>query len=208
MTPYYQDDFCTLYCGDSRRVMTDLRDPDLIVTDPPYGLGDKWVGGGGSAGTSWKFNPKEAASWDATTVDFVNNFHATPSIIWGGNYYTLPPSRGWLIWDKKQNDSFTTGQAEMAWTNFDIPVRIFRFAQCEQASEGPKFHPTQKPIALMTWCFKWCPPGSVLDPFCGSGTTLVAAKLIGRKSVGIEIDEDYCAIAKQRLMNTPPTMFP
>ena len=87
----------------------------------------------------------------------------------------------------------------MAWTNLDRPTRVFRFAQCEQANEGPKSHPTQKPLNLMLWCLKWVTAQTILDPFMGSGTTLVAAKNIGRKAIGIEIEERYCEIAAQRL---------
>jgi site-specific DNA-methyltransferase (adenine-specific) len=119
--------------------------------------------------------------------------------VWGGNYYKLEPSRCWLLWDKKQNDSWTTGQAEMAWTNLDRPVRVFRFAQCEQASEGPKFHPTQKPLALMAWCLKWVSAPTVLDPFMGSGSTGVACAMHRRGFVGIERERKYFDIACERI---------
>ena len=120
-------------------------------------------------------------------------------IVWGGNYYPMPPSRCWLLWDKKQNDEWTTGQAEMAWTNLDRPVRVFRFAQCEQASEGPKYHPTQKPLALMAWCLKWALGRVVLDPFMGSGTTGVACQQMGRSFIGIEREPKYFDIACRRI---------
>ena len=87
----------------------------------------------------------------------------------------------------------------MAWTNLDRPVRVFRFAQCEQASEGPKFHPTQKPLALMAWCLKWIKAPTVLDPFMGSGTTGVACQKLGRKFIGIEIEPKYFDIACKRI---------
>jgi len=120
-------------------------------------------------------------------------------VVWGGNYYALPPSRGWLVWDKKQNDQWTTGQAELAWTNIDKPVRVFRFAQCEQANEGAKEHPTQKPLALMTWCLKWVPDGVVMDPYMGSGTTGVACVQQRRPFLGIEIEPRYFDIACRRI---------
>ena len=190
----------TLYLGDCREILPTLPRADSIITDPPYGLGDKWQGGGGSKRTSWKFDPREAKAWDSGIVEGVSQLTtlAENVIIWGGNYYALPLSRCWLIWDKKQNDNWTTGQAEMAWTNLDRPVRVFRFAQCEQASEGEKYHPTQKPLALMLWCLKWA-PGSVIDPFMGSGTTGVACMDLGRRFYGIEIEPRYFDIACRRI---------
>lgn len=190
----------TLYLGDCRDILPTLGKVDAVVTDPPYGLGDKWQGGGGGK-SSWAFDPSEAKAWDGQTVDGVLGLTdlAETVIIWGGNYYALPPMRCWLIWDKKQNDEWTTGQAELAWTNIDKPIRTFRFAQCEQASEGPKLHPTQKPLALMKWCFKWFEGQVALDPFMGSGTTGVAAVQMQRQFIGIERDERYFDIACKRI---------
>jgi DNA modification methylase len=134
----------TLYLGDCLEILPTLGKVDAILTDPPYGLGDKWQGGGGSRRSSWRFDPSEAMAWDGSTVPGVESLPslAPEVVIWGGNYYCLPTARGWLIWDKKQNDEWTTGQAELAWSNLDRPVRVFRLAQCEQANEGPKYHPT------------------------------------------------------------------
>lgn len=190
-----------IFLGDCAAVMPLLGEFDSIVTDPPYGLGDKWCGGGGSKKSSWKFDPSEAKDWDGVTVDIVNTFPglAKEVIIWGGNYYPLPPSRCWLLWDKKQNDNWTTGQAEMAWSNLNRPVRVFRLAQCEQANEGAKLHPTQKPLSLMSWCMKWVSGAIILDPFMGSGTTGVAAIQAGRQFIGIERDERYFDIACRRI---------
>jgi DNA modification methylase len=201
-TPFYQDASCTIYNGDCRDILPLIPRFDLLLTDPPYGLGDKWNGGGGGEKSSWSFNPGEAKQWDMETSDAVPAAIkvAEHAIIWGGNYYHLPPSRCWLLWDKKQPDTWTTGQAEMAWTTIDRPVRVFRLAQCEAHGQmGHKCHPTQKPLSLMQWCLKWVDAQTILDPFMGSGTTLVAAKLEGRKAVGIEISEKYCEIAANRL---------
>jgi DNA modification methylase len=191
----------TLYLGDCRDILPGLGKVDAVITDPPYGLGDKWQGGGGSERTSWKFDPSEARAWDGATVDAVLDLVslAPEVVVWGGNYYALPPSRCWLLWDKKQNDQWTTGQAEMAWTNLDRPVRVFRFAQCEQASEGEKYHPTQKPLALMAWCLKWVKGETILDPFMGSGTTGVACANLGRSFIGIEREPKYFDIACRRI---------
>jgi site-specific DNA-methyltransferase (adenine-specific) len=191
----------TLYLGDCREILPTLPKVDAVITDPPYGLGDKWQGGGGGGNTSWAFDPSEARTWDRSTADGVLDLiNAAPQVvIWGGNYYALPPMRCWLIWDKKQSDTFTTGQAELAWTNLDRPIRTFRFAQCEQASEGKKYHPTQKPLALMVWCLKWVTGESVLDPYMGSGTTGVACLPAGRSFIGIEREPKYFDIACRRI---------
>jgi DNA modification methylase len=190
-----------LWHGDCREILPTLGKVDAIVTDPPYGLGKLWQGGGGTKNSSWRFDPAEAHSWDGETNPLVLGLPnlVGETIIWGGNYYPLPPSRCWLVWDKKQNDSWTTGQCELAWTSLNKPIRAFRFAQCEQANEGPKEHPTQKPLALMEWCFKWVSGQTILDPFMGSGTTGVACANLGRKFVGIEIEERYFQIACERI---------
>lgn len=202
-----------LYHGDCLSILPHLSGVDAVVTDPPYGLGDKWQGGGGSSRSSWNFNPSEAMSWDGAIVDAVNDLphFATEIIIWGGNYYPLPPARCWFVWDKKVGDNFTTGQCELAWTNLDRPIRAFRFAQCEQANEGPKYHPTQKPFALMAWCLKWIGGQTILDPFMGSGTTGVACVRLGRKFVGIEKERKYFDIAVKRItdeLNRAPLFEP
>ena len=191
----------TLYLGDCLEILPTLPKVDAVITDPPYGLGERWNGGGGSKRSSWKFDPAEVKKWDANTSAGVVELaaYAPEVVIWGGNYYGLPPSRCWLIWDKKQNDQWTTGQAEMAWTNLSRPVRVFRFAQCEQASEGEKFHPTQKPLALMAWCLKWVSGRLILDPFMGSGTTGVACAMSGRSFIGIEREPKYFDIACRRI---------
>ena len=204
MKPYYQDEWVTIYHGDCREILPQLDvKVDLVLTDPPYGLGKLWQGGGGTSKSSWKYNPKEAQSWDIP-VDLVIELPNICSevVIWGGNNYLLPTTRCWLIWDKLQPDTWTTGQAELAWTSFDRPIRVFRMAMSQRVhsiGRGMQCHPTQKPLELMSWCFKWSQTtGLVLDPFMGSGTTLIAAKKLNRKSIGIEIEEKYCEIAAKR----------
>lgn len=128
---------------------------------------------------------------------------AERSIIWGGNYFAaiLPPSSKWLVWDKCQTmPSFS--DAELAWTNFDgTSTKMFRWnGSGLMAVEQNRQHPTQKPLALMKWCLSLFPDAkTVLDPFLGSGTTLVAAKAMGLTGVGIEQHEPYCEIAAKRL---------
>lgn len=202
--PYYSRDGITIYCGDCREILPFLGDFDAIVTDPPYGIADKWKGGAGGK-SSWRIPAKTTHGWDGSPSDRLADAlpHGREAIVWGGNYYALPPSRCWLIWDKKQNDKWTTGQAEMAWTNLDKTTRVFRMAQCEAHEPeqmcGKKVHPSQKPLDLMRWCLRWTDARTILDPFMGSGTTLVAAKLDGRQAVGIEVNEAYCEAAANRL---------
>ena len=193
---------CTLILGDCLAVLPTLGKVDAVVTDPPYGLGDKWQGGGGSKRSTWNFNPAEAASWDGDiSASLIPSIAvAGEAIVWGGNYYALPPSRGWLVWDKGQPDTWTTGQCELAWTNIDRPIRAFRMPQCVAHDEmRPKMHPTQKPLSLMQWCLKWTDGQSIFDPFMGSGTTGVACVNLGRKFIGIEIEPKYFDIACRRI---------
>jgi DNA modification methylase len=190
----------TLYLGDCRDVLPMLDKVDAVVTDPPYGLGALWGVGGDGA---WPLRDRDMkdGAWDmATCEDALRQAMALvpASIVWGGNYYELPPSRAWLLWDKMQEHS--TAHAEMAWTNLDFPVRIFRYARAQLASEG-KEHPTQKPLPLIKWCIEKLPASfrTILDPFMGSGTTGVAAVKLGRRFIGIEIEPKYFDIACRRI---------
>jgi DNA modification methylase len=188
--PYYQDDAVTIYHGDCREILP-LVTADVVVTDPPYGLGKRMSGG--TWGTAEKY--AEMWRWDvAPALELLLRLIAIgDSIIWGGHYFGLPPSRCWLIWDKR-NAVPTTADCEMAWTNLDRPTK--RFSAPVGVHEFG--HPTQKPIALMRWSLSFVPTGVILDPFMGSGTTLRAAKDLNRRAIGIEIEERYCEIAAKR----------
>ena len=124
---------------------------------------------------------------------------AERAIIWGGNYYDLKPSRGYLVWDKMQT-GFSLADSELAWCSWPATPKTFRFARAQLASEG-KVHPTQKPLGLMRFCIAVAGDKvvTVLDPFAGSGSTLVAARNLGRKAIGVELEERYCEIAANRL---------
>ena len=192
---------CTLYLGDCLEIMPTLGKVDAVVTDPPYGIGSKWdkAGGFGSCGGKlWDGR----AGWDAQTnpqaiIDALAKADGR-AIVWGGNYYDLPPSRGYLVWDKMQ-DGFSLADSELAWVSDPITPKTFRFARAQLASEG-KIHPTQKPLTLMEWCLGFLPNAqTILDPFAGSGTTLVACAKLGRKGIGIELDESYFDIACRRV---------
>lgn len=196
MTPYYADDHVTLYHARWEDVPPDLLRADVLVTDPPYGLGSLMGGGGDAKWPLWDPSP-EGLAWDGSAPDItalVAPFGQ--AIVWGGNYFTLPPARGWLVWDKIVRE-FSTGHAELAWTNLPQPVKAYSYAHGQLANEG-KEHPTQKPQPLMRWCIGMT-TGTILDPYAGSGTTLVAAKSLGRKAIGVECVERYCEVAANRL---------
>ena len=191
----------TLYLGDCRDILPILGKVGAVVTDPPYGLGDKWQGGNAASKGGWKLSDGGAnMAWDAVAPDFIPSLLAIAphAIIWGGNYFGLPPARGWMLWDKIVRE-FSSGHAEMAWTNLDQPVRSFNYAHAQLASEG-KEHPTQKPLPLMKWCLGFLPDAqTILDPFMGSGTTGVAAVQMGRDFIGIEREPKYFDIARKRI---------
>ena len=183
----------TLYLGDCRELLPTLK-ADAVVTDPPYGLGDKMSGG------TWGAAEKYAhlRQWDSTDCgDAVASIVALdlPSIVWGGNYFAMPPSRCWLSWSKI-NAVETMASMELAWTNFDRPSKEWR----GRVGVHGTGHPTQKPIALMEWCIGFLPDSNtIIDPYLGSGTTGVAAVKLGRRFIGVEIDPDYFAIAVRRI---------
>ena len=127
-------------------------------------------------------------------------------IIWGGNYYAdwLPASSCWLVWDKDNSGDFA--DCELAWTSFPSAVRIFKWRwngmlQGDMKNKEERVHPTQKPLPLMKWCIEKYGKDFdvILDPFGGSMTTLVAAKLLGKRAIGIEFDENYCRLGADRL---------
>lgn len=199
-TPYYQDDAVTLYHGDCREIVPLLGRFDLLLTDPPYGIGaGTMTMGRGSRNDTGKHT---RMTWDeqaaeSSIIDIARSL-ARAQIIWGGNYFHLPPSRRWLIWDKQDpNSDFAS--AELAWTNMDAVVKTFSKSR-KAASLNAGHHPTQKPIELMRWCIELAGPvQTILDPFAGSGTTGRAAKDMGRKCTLIEREERYCEIAARRM---------
>ena len=189
----------TLYLADCRDVLPTLPKVDAVITDPPYGLGDKLSTTAG-VGQWGKLHQEGGHEWDQSVPDNIAQVVAAgvDAIVWGGNYFDLPPRRGWLLWDKIVRE-FSSGHAEMAWTTIDQPVRAFNYAHARLASEG-KSHPTQKPLPLMEWCVSFLPKAkTVLDPFMGSGTTGVACMNLGRQFIGIEREAKYFDIACRRI---------
>ena len=189
---------CRLIQGDCLEVMKELGPVDAVVTDPPYGIARDHLKASASGGWSKLYSTQ--IEWDDAAPQIAAEMAIAKSknqIIWGGNYFALKPKRGWLIWDKMQNHS--SGHAELAWTTCDIPIRNFSYSRAQLSSEI-KQHPTQKPVALMEWCLGFVPDAqTILDPFMGSGTTLVACAKMGRKGIGIELDPDYFDIAVKRV---------
>jgi hypothetical protein len=174
--------------------------------DPPYGIGDRWGRETNGKNGSSRLRSSEEAEWDSAPVPeetMAAALHAgRHHIVWGGNYYSLPAARGWLVWDKVQR--FSGADAELAYTNLDIPVRIYRLSRIDahQNLERGKEHPTQKPIVLMEWCLSFIPDAkTILDPFMGSGTTGVACMRLGRQFIGIEREARYFEMACQRIEN-------
>lgn len=201
----------TLYLGDCSTLLPLLGAVDAVVTDPPYGILN--LDGAGSTSAVRK-SPRQQGSgtlknrilntsdvqWDiAPTQEMLDQLRGMSDvqIIWGGNYFPLPPARAILAWDKEQPwPNFS--QVELAWTSLNRPAALFRVS----ATRGTpnKQHPTQKPVSLMTWCCEFLPERvTILDPYMGSGTTGVAAIETGRKFIGIERDPAYFEIACRRI---------
>ena len=133
---------------------------------------------------------------------------SVPSIVWGGNYFDLPPTRAPLVWDKN-NAGRDFADFEMAWTNLDMVAR--RIVYRPMNMDGGKLHPTQKPIEVMHWCISHLPSDCrlILDPFMGSGTTGVACAKVGKHFIGVEREPKYFDIACKRIQAAldAPDMF-
>lgn len=210
----------TVIQGDCLEVMKTFADKsfDLVLTDPPYG-----IKAGGILTAHYKEMHKTHAAkrrdygtdvWDDETpskeyFDEIQRI-SKKQVIFGGQYFTdkLPPRGKWIVWDKKLEDKYSVGFAdcELAWTSERGASRIVRhlfhgMIQQDMKNKDERYHPTQKPIEVMRWLVeKFSNEGdTILDPFMGSGTTLVAAKYLNRNATGIEISEKYCEIARNRL---------
>jgi DNA modification methylase len=206
LKPYYGPHAGITIChGDCREILPTLPKCDLLLTDPPYGIEqDRGMGNGGVRLASVA---RYEGGWDRIrpSAELLSMCvsSATDSVIWGGNYFAdkLPPSSRWLVWDKEQTMP-SYSDAELAWTSMKgTSTKMFR--QCAagmMATEKDRWHPTQKPLALMKWCLSLFPDAkTVIDPFAGSGTTGVACKAMGLTCTMIEREEKYCEIAAKRL---------
>lgn len=212
MTEPVQIGNATLYLGDCLTILPTLGKVDAVVTDPPYGIkAHGGVGGNNKA----KVRKYDGPAWDDGTADaaveLVRNL-VDYAIIFGGNYYRLPPSPCWLIWDKHGTGNFAS--CELAWTSLNKPVQKIDhmwMGYWRKGNEPRGFHPTQKPVGVMKWCIEHLPADCdiILDPFMGSGTTGVACVKLGRKFIGIELEPKYFDIACERIQKAydQPDLF-
>jgi len=208
-TPYYDDGRgIQIFLGDCREYLPHLPKVDLVLTDPPYGIGEA-NGKNKTRGLLAQATDYGVSDWDNKPVDddvmLLTLGAGDRLIVWGGNYYShlLKGGPGWLVWDKQINGDFA--DCELAWTNLPQAIRLKQLMWNGMLREGKeaRYHPTAKPLKLMMWAIsqadKHGENGTILDPFMGSGTTLRAAKDLGRKCIGIELEEKYAEIAARRL---------
>jgi DNA modification methylase len=217
----------TLYLGDARDLLPSLGRFDALVTDPPYGIGEA-AGKAKTRTSGFTSKLKNAQNyrrdygdddWDnepipADLLDAARSA-ARVNVIFGGNYYDLPPSSCWLVWDKLNGDT-DFADCELAWTNMEKAVRRIQYlwnGALRQNKEIRGDHPTQKPVGVMRWAIGLIPPPAqtILDPFMGSGTTGVAAAEMGRHFSGIERKQPYFDAACRRVAKAvaeyKPDMF-
>jgi DNA modification methylase len=206
MKPTWEREWIQLFHGDCRDVLPSLSGVDAVVTDPPYGIGEA-AGKNKSRGNLAVAKDYGCDSWDDKPMcgDVLAEVLrvATWQIIFGGNYYDLPPTSCWLVWDKL-NGTNDFADCELAWTNLKKAVRRIQFrwnGMIRDGYDGERVHPTQKPVDVMQWCLSHLPANSdvILDPFMGSGTTGVACIRTGRKFIGIEKEKKYFDIAVKRI---------
>jgi site-specific DNA-methyltransferase (adenine-specific)/modification methylase len=194
----------TLYLGDCLEVLPTLPKVDAVITDPPYGINEnsKKVASRGKLAA-----PKDYGDFDwdkSPPPDALIELIRTKGqyqAFFGGNYFTLPPTSCWLVWDKLNGDN-DFADCELAWTNWPKAVRRLQWRWNGMIRQGneERYHPTQKPLEVMKWVIELCPKSeTILDPFMGSGTTGVAAIQLGRKFIGIEREERYFDIACKRI---------
>jgi DNA modification methylase len=213
--PYWatEDLSVILLCADCLNLLPQLEagSVDAVVTDPPYGIGEAK---NNNASRSCLAASKDygQSDWDnePASQEAIAECRRVSSwqVIFGGNYFDLPPSSCWLVWDKL-NGANDFADCELAWTNLRRAVRRiqFRWHGMIRDEDGERFHPTQKPVRVMEWCFEQIENArtigsglaDILDPFMGSGTTGVACVRTGRRFIGIEKEPKYFDIACRRI---------
>jgi site-specific DNA-methyltransferase (adenine-specific) len=203
---YFKMPGVKIYNCPIEEIVDQLPKTDLILADPPYGIGDSWKqkwNDKNSRGNSrlWGEVPK----WDETTIDLDLLLKiislGDKAIVWGGNFYDLPKAPCWFIWDKLQK--FAGSDFEMAWTNLRMPPRAFRMSRIDAYKNFRHFkkqHGAEKPVQLYEFCIKKAKAESIIDPFMGTGNSLVAAKRQRIPAIGVDINPEYCKEAKRRLL--------
>lgn len=193
-----------LYLGDCLDVLPLINQVDAVITDPPYGINEnsKKVASRGNMAA-----PKDYGhfDWDKSPpkdelIELIRQ-KAKYQAFFGGNYFSLPPTSCWLVWDKLNGDN-DFADCELAWTNWPKAVRRLQWRWNGMIRQGneERYHPTQKPLEVMKWVIDLCPKAdTIFDPFMGSGTTGVAAIQMGRKFIGIEREPKYFDIACKRI---------
>jgi len=200
-----------LYNMDCMEYMKQCKDNefDLAIVDPPYGIGHSLLSGE-KRGSKF-VRTERHVDWDVvpTKEYFQQLFRVSKNqIIWGSNYYDLPPTRCNVIWDKMQE--FSGADFELAWTSFDKSSKAFRLSRVEAYSNG-KIHPTQKPKKLYEWLLKnYAETGNkILDTHLGSGSSAIASYNYKFDFVGLEIDKEYFdnAVKRFNIYKSQLTMF-
>ena len=207
MKPYYDHAGIVIYHGDCRDILPSLK-ADVVVTDPPYGIAHPCNFASRNRGKLCGSRSNGRPVWGRSGCRDYPNVHGDDGpfdpapllslgkahVFWGANYYAdkLPPSSGWLVWDKMRPDELDQSTCELAWSDCIKGVRRFAFLWNGMMRSGNEdlVHPTQKPVELMRWVlsFRWIPTGVVIDPYMGSAPILLSAKELSRKAIGIEIE--------------------
>jgi DNA modification methylase len=183
--------------GDCRDILPTLGKVDAVVTDPPYG-----IGASAGIGKYGRIKVDHDLSWDDAAPDLSHILALDiPTIIWGGNYFPLPPSRCFLVWDKGAGfRGRDFAECEQAWCSVDGNAKVLNRDPLAKGDYSSKVHPTQKPIEVMRWSIAHLGDvHTVLDPYMGAGTTGVAAIQMGRSFIGIEREERYFEAAVRRI---------
>lgn len=197
----YQSEWLDLRRMDNMELMREFPDKhfDLAIVDPPYGLGNRLSDGGGVLEKRAYVQMYREKLWDtAPGADYFAELVRVSKhqVVWGGNYFSLPPTRGVIAWDKVQ-DMPTLSAWEMAWTSFDCVARMFR----GRSQDPDRIHPTQKPVALYRWLLaNYAKPGQkILDTHLGSGSIAIACHYARLHLTACELDEDYFAASIARI---------
>lgn len=201
---YYSDDHVAIAHGDCRELLPHI-EADVLVTDPPYGMDWNFTGQGSGKSAQGGRQSRYAGltiAGDGEPFDPTFLLGFDHICLWGFHHFPQHLDKGTvLVWVKKKADAYGTflSDADLAWVKGGMGVYVSPVLN-PASFQSERVHPTQKPVGLMAWSITRAGgAGSVVDPFMGSGTTLMAAKGLGRKAIGIEISEEYCAVAAERL---------